>query len=192
MKGEKAIQRAELRKRLAETTAEIRESAGRAAMRHLAGLPAFVQSRSVALFLSTGAEIATAPLFRRALGAGKRIAVPAWRRSLRAYDFAWLDEGAVLHAGPHGILEPAHPVWLRAGETVDVIVAPCLGFDEQGGRLGHGGGYYDRLMERRPGLRVLFAMECQRLDRMEQESHDQRVEEIVTERGIRRAQRRKE
>lgn len=64
-------------------------------------------------------------------------------------------------------------------------MVPGLGFDARGGRLGYGGGYYDRLLTRLPStaLRVAAAFSAQLLDAVPMEPHDQYVSLIVTEDG---------
>ena len=70
-------------------------------------------------------------------------------------------------------------------EKLDLVIAPCVGFDGQGGRLGHGGGYYDRYLLRCAGAAcVTVAFEAQRLERVVMEAHDRPADAVVTENGF--------
>jgi len=64
---------------------------------------------------------------------------------------------------------------------------PLLGFDKRGTRLGYGGGYYDRTLERlgkRPRL-VGIAFAAQEIEDIPREAHDVPLDVIVTEQGAR-------
>ena len=67
-------------------------------------------------------------------------------------------------------------------EEIDVVLVPCVGFDEAGNRLGHGGGYYDRYLPRCPqAIKILVAFEAQRLDSVCAGENDVTMDFIVTE-----------
>ena len=88
--------------------------------------------------------------------------------------------------GAYGILEPKaeHPV-------VDVRLmkaafVPLLAFDENGGRIGYGKGYYDRMLASFSGIKIGVAFEWQRAgEPLPMEAHDRRLDLVVTERRVR-------
>lgn len=87
--------------------------------------------------------------------------------------------------GPFGVWEPRPQAGREAAVAdLEVILVPGLGFDPaNGGRLGRGGGFYDRLLDR-PGLgarRIGVAYECQLVAGLPREPHDLAVHELVTE-----------
>ena len=88
-----------------------------------------------------------------------------------------------LRRGPFGIEEPDPAASLPVPpEEIDVVLVPCVAFDDGGGRLGHGAGYYDRFLPECTGARhILVAFEAQRLERVCTEPHDRPMEVIVTE-----------
>ena len=78
------------------------------------------------------------------------------------------------------------PAPLPLAEVVDpdLIVTPLLAFDDFGGRLGQGGGYYDRTFAARPGaIRIGFAYDGQRVARLPMERHDVALHGVLTEVG---------
>ncbi len=90
--------------------------------------------------------------------------------------------GGVLRCGPHAALEPG------GGEVApppDLVIVPGLAFDPSGGRLGRGGGYYDRWIEGNPGLpRIGVCFALQVVEKVPREDHDARVGKVVTEEGV--------
>lgn len=85
--------------------------------------------------------------------------------------------------GPFGVLEPPAidpAVDWREG----LILVPGLAFDSTGMRLGRGGGFYDRLLERFSGTKVGICFDEQLLDAVPVEPHDMAVHYLVTPSGI--------
>ena len=70
----------------------------------------------------------------------------------------------------------------------DIVFTPALAFDRRGGRLGQGGGYYDRtiaaLRAVRPVLVIGLAYAAQELPEIPMDEHDQRLDAILTETGF--------
>lgn len=86
-----------------------------------------------------------------------------------------------LEAGHRGIREPGGPTF---EDEVDVVIVPGVAFDLRGGRLGHGGGHYDRLLAELPtASRIGVAFSCQLVLRVPMEDHDQPLDMVVTEHG---------
>jgi 5-formyltetrahydrofolate cyclo-ligase len=94
------------------------------------------------------------------------------------------EQGTPLYEAGFGTLAPSE---LAPQVEPDVIIMPLLGFDSHGTRLGYGGGYYDRTLEKlskRPRL-VGIAFAAQELDMIPREAHDVPLDVIVTEQGAR-------
>ncbi len=90
-------------------------------------------------------------------------------------------------SGPYGIRTPDPGSSVRVPpEEIDVILIPCVGFDREGGRLGHGAGYYDRYLARCPKAgKILTAFDVQESkEPLPQEETDIRIGRIVTESGV--------
>ena len=79
-----------------------------------------------------------------------------------------------------GMLEPAPDLPAIGPATLDLVLVPGVAFDRQGGRLGFGGGYYDRFLPTTPALRVGVTYDECLADVLPCGEHDQRVDWIVT------------
>ncbi len=96
------------------------------------------------------------------------------RMTLHPYDPARL----VRHR--FGMLEPAADLPLIDPSTLDLVLTPGVAFDRRGGRLGFGGGYYDRLLLTTPALRVGITYDVCLADALPCEEHDQRMDWVMT------------
>lgn len=137
------------------------------------------------LYLGARHEIDTAPLVQQWLAAVGQVVVPYCLPGHQLGLFK-LQDFAELSPGAYGILEPTSH--LRAerkasAESLELTVLPGVAFDLRGNRLGHGMGYYDRLLPHiRPECRrIALAFECQIVDCVPAEPHDIPVETIITE-----------
>lgn len=99
-----------------------------------------------------------------------------------------MDEMVV---GKWNILEPPRDLWGNPDkevqpEDLDLVMVPGVGFDREGGRMGNGQGYYDRLMEKvRPDCHLIaLCYECQLFDRILTAPHDIYMDKVVTEDAV--------
>lgn len=109
-------------------------------------LPEFSAASCLAAFMSFGSEVNTTPTIEPALAAGVAILAPRVSRATRRLEWLQLPslDAEHLAPGPWDIPEP-RPGRCRpaALAEADLILCPGVAFDEQGGRLGYGGGFYD-------------------------------------------------
>lgn len=76
--------------------------------------------------------------------------------------------------------DPAHSAPIDP-DTIDAVAVPGLAFTSTGARLGQGGGFYDRFLADHPrALRVALAFDCQLVQSIPTDPHDQTVDAIVT------------
>ena len=157
--------------------------------RRLASLPEYGPARTVMLYVAVRNEVRTDPLLSAALAEGKRVVVPYCDGDeLGLFVLASLEE---LAAGTLGIPEPRPELRAAAGkradpDEIDVAMVPGIAFDRQGGRLGHGRGFFDRFLPRlrADAVAVGVAFECQLLPEIPMLAHDVSVDRVVTEKGI--------
>lgn len=179
-------QKAQLRAALLEARRGIppveREALSAAICGRAAGLPAFRAAGTVHAYVGVASEVRTLPLLEDAWRAGKRVVCPRMGIDGRL-EGRLVRSPEDLVAGPRGLKEPdpeTTPL-VPAGE-IDLVVVPGVGFDRRGGRLGFGGGYYDRFLSATGALRVGLAFSLQIVDGIPQGPGDERVHWIVTER----------
>lgn len=141
----KTVIRSNMLARRAQMDDAARLAASNAIAAALLALPEFGQAREVGVFLNLPREIETGPFIDTCHQLGKRVCVPAWDPEARAYLFVRLAPDATIVRGPHGVPEPAHREFVDP-KQIDLVVVPGLAFDRRGGRLGYGGGYYDRML----------------------------------------------
>jgi len=177
-----------LRQRLAGMTDEQRRLGSAAACALLLNTPEFAAARTVMIYLSTPAELDTAPIALRALHEGKTVAAPVvdrQQRRLLPVALTSLHEG--LRIGPYGIREPAAGTPLPL-HLLDLVIVPALGFTPDGGRIGRGMGYYDRFLAQREfaGIACGLGFEQQVMEKLPLLDHDMRLGMLVTDRAVRR------
>jgi 5-formyltetrahydrofolate cyclo-ligase len=160
--------------------------------RQLAQHPLFRRSRHVSLYLPNDAEIDPRLLLRAAQRRGKHTYLPVlndWPRTKMV--FQRVLPGEKLRPNRFGISEPyidrakQRKVW-----ALDLVLLPLVGFDEVGGRLGMGGGFYDRSLAYR-GRRSAWhkpvllglAHECQKVEKLAQASWDVPLQGTLTDKG---------
>ena len=185
--------RAALRARREELPAALRAAASRVITQTLIALPEYRRANRVLAYISMGAEFDTDAFVRRVLADGKMLVLPRVNREERRLDlFAVRDPDTELARGVWDIREPV-PEFCDAvsAARIDFALVPGLGFDPRGGRLGYGGGFYDRLLVALPASspRVAAAFSVQMRDAVPMASHDQHVDLVVTEAGPVRPQR---
>jgi 5-formyltetrahydrofolate cyclo-ligase len=112
---------------------------------------------------------------------GRRILLPRTLERAGAMEMVELTGlMSKLPSGPLGIRTPIGPACEAC--SIDAILVPGVAFDHNGGRLGRGGGYYDRLLATQEATMTIgTAFECQLNPRLPQEEHDQEVRFIATE-----------
>jgi 5-formyltetrahydrofolate cyclo-ligase len=137
-------------------------------------------------YLASGSELDIEALLSRALYRGAQVFLPVVPKHGRRLWFARLGQQDLWYRHPrYPLIEYAGAV-LRV-ELLDVLFVPFLAVDEQGYRLGQGGGFYDtslaRAGSRRP-LLVGVGFDCQRVSQVPRESWDIRLDWLVTESGL--------
>ncbi len=181
----KAEIRARMKARRAEMTSHDARYAGEC-IAHIAADPMaadlFSRFHVFASFLNFGDEISTEALNLTLMRAGKVICVPRWSDTSNDYRWAPLAYETALRRGKFGIYEPASPTRFPRGE-IQAIFVPGLAFDSRGGRIGFGGGYYDRFIAGlRPNvLKVGICYDFQIVDSpLPQDEHDIKMDLILS------------
>ncbi|MFD3803463.1 5-formyltetrahydrofolate cyclo-ligase [Streptomyces sp. NPDC058611] len=191
----KAVLRRELLTARRALSPDDRAAAARALARSALALPELAGARTVAAYVSVGAEPGTRELLDALRAAGKRVLLPVL---LPDNDLDWGAYGGpgslavAEHPGKMRLLEPAGPrLGPDAVTGADAVLLPGLAVDRRGMRLGRGGGSYDRVLERlehagaHPALVVLL-YDDEVVARVPEEPHDHPVQAVATPSGVRR------
>lgn len=185
MASDKQAQREMCLARLRGLSAWEREERGAAICGHLMALPQLREAKTIFSYRSTELEADLSAFHAWAVEQGKTLAFPV------SYPGGHME--AYAPAGPDSWERGRYGIWAPVPERsrrvepgeLDAVLLPCVGFDGQGRRLGHGGGYYDRYLPRCPrALRILAAFEAQRLEAVAVAAHDQRAHALATELGV--------
>ncbi|MGE5308287.1 MAG: 5-formyltetrahydrofolate cyclo-ligase [Deltaproteobacteria bacterium] len=139
----------------------------------------FKRAKTVMFYLSISGEVDTSEMIKEALRSGKKVVVPVCGEKRNIVPCTLKEDGTMLR-GPYGILEPAlkTPVALK---ELDLIIVPGLAFDEKGGRLGRGKGYYDAFLAKLPTetRSIGLAYDFQVLPSVPTADHDVNVHKVI-------------
>jgi len=181
-----------LRARRATMSPHALEAAGMGLAKVVAGVPAVEQAGCVAAYVSRPTEPPTQPLLERLAARGIRIMLPVLGAGLRR-DWAWYrGPGDLQIRAPGRPAEPAGPpLGADALTEAQAIIAPALAVDTDGGRLGQGGGWYDRVLRHAPADALVIATVFDEevydaaVRPLPREPHDRAVDIVATPSGWR-------
>ena len=149
---------------------------------NISRLDAFRTARTILAYAATWDEADPAAVCELAVKLGKTVAYPVSYRGGVMDCYApngpedWKD-------GILGLRVPdTDKARLISPEEFDLVLVPCVAFDEEKRRLGHGGGYYDRYLPRCVNAKfVLIAFEAQKMPHIAVEEHEILMDALVTE-----------
>lgn len=173
--------KSELRATMRARRKQLADAAPDAAQRIAGFVEALPPASMVALYAAVGPELDTEPLAMALLESGCQLCLPVVAERGAALIFRRWTPGDPLEMDLGGCPAPL-PL---AGEVIpDLIVAPLLAFDRKGGRLGQGGGYYDRTLAALPDVPCVgLAYAGQAVDALPMDAHDQWLDGVLTEVG---------
>lgn len=154
---------------------------------------------SIMIYIPFRSELDTTLLIEWCWRTGIKVIVPRCVMETHAMELYQLQAWDELVPGAYGIKEP-NPLtvqrWNLAEQLPDIVFVPGLAFDAKGGRLGYGGGYYDRFHDvlqqasaeqgRRFPLWIGLGYEAQWVDQVPMDEHDAAVDAVITEQGVTR------
>ena len=175
--------KAEARKAAFARRKPLFENANAAQAGYLSEVLAGYRGVPVSGFMPIRTEIDPRPAMSEASAYGD-VGVPVIQAADHPLKFArWMPDAKMV-AGPFGASVPAE---LSCFEP-EILIVPLLAFDKKGGRLGYGGGFYDRTLEllraKRGTLAIGFAFAGQEVEEVALEPTDQPLDLIVTETGV--------
>jgi 5-formyltetrahydrofolate cyclo-ligase len=153
-------------------------------------LPEYAHAKVVLYYIDVRSEVRTRHALPAALAQGKKIIVP-WCNDRGELELFHLENMQELAVGMYKILEPrqelrALPAKQVRPQELDLVMVPGVAFDRRGGRMGHGKGYYDKLLQHARGDAPLVALafECQLFPEIPTAAHDIFMDRILTEKAV--------
>jgi 5-formyltetrahydrofolate cyclo-ligase len=173
----RAFGEAELRERVRKIEAQLFDFAN------------FIEANIPLLYLPKGAEVPTEEIVRRAFRHNKIVVLPAFNRERRRITPLKVDDfdRDMKDSGPRGVPEPDPKRCKKVPvERIDIAIVPGIAFDEKGGRIGTGTGYYDRLIPKlsQTTRKVALAFDEAIYPQVPMEYHDKFVDIIVTDKRV--------
>ena len=184
LQEEKQVLRRMMRARLAEQDPEERAMRSSEACSHLIAHPAFARAGLLLAYCATPQECDPKQAVEAARAAGKRVAFPLCLPGNQLALYEPLTSDALV-PGKYGIFEPV-PARSRhiAPEEVEFAIIPGMAFGRDCTRLGHGAGYYDRLLPRLSCLKAGLAFDFQVFGTVPQGEWDSKMDLIAENNGI--------
>lgn len=177
--------REEGRARLRAMTPTDRADASARIAAILLGLPEFASAGSILLFVPIGREPDLRVAIESARERGVRILLPRSRREPAGIEVVPLGSASLDQLPSDELGVPAPRGEAADPASIDLAVVPGLAFDARGGRLGRGGGYYDRLLALLPrsARTIGVCFEQQIVAAVPRDAHDRCVDRVVHESG---------
>jgi 5-formyltetrahydrofolate cyclo-ligase len=182
----KKHQRSIARQRLSALTQEETAAASESMCGHFIASGVFRDSKIIMAYMAMLQEADPSIIIKSALDNGKEVVIPfidEESRRIIPVKLKSIREGLVKNR--YGIYEPQkiEPVDVR---NIDVVIVPGLAFDARGGRLGRGGGFYDKLLVECSSncIKCGFGLGCQVIDEVETDVHDVLMDRLLTENGF--------
>jgi len=143
----------------------------------------FKNANNYFLFVSFRSEIETKTIINYLIDKNKNVFVPKVVGDImKLYLIKSLDD---LEKGVMGIMEPKENLKELTDEKLDFILMPGLAFDNLGGRIGYGGGFYDKFLSTLDYVdlvpKIAIAYKFQIIDSIPMNDHDIRVDNIITD-----------
>ncbi len=183
MQGAKKQLRLDMKQRLASLTEAAIALASERVCRQLLGCEPVTEAAYLSAYAASGTEIDLAALVRACVQRGQTVCFPRFNGATRLYEMVPCDP-ADLVSGHWGLMEPRAelPALAEALRREALVwLVPGIAFDAEGGRLGHGGGYYDRMMSGADGLRIGVCHQCQLIEKVPTGENDLKIDRIVTD-----------
>ncbi len=139
------------------------------------------------IFVNFRTEVDTQPIIEKLLRDNKKVVVPYTDIANKRLVLCYINSLADLKEGSYGILEPDPEICHRAAEEeIDIAVIPGSVFDTSGGRVGYGGGFYDRTIPklRQDVPKIAIAFDIQLVDKVPMGYYDRKMDIIITEKRI--------
>ncbi len=142
------------------------------------------KARKIAFYFAKGKEVSLKYLLGKTFLEDKKVFLPKTWLKEKTLTFHQIFSFSDLKPGPFGLLEPPSENPQLSPKDFDIIFVPGVAFDLEKGRIGYGGGFYDRILKDTKAFKIGVAYSFQIFEKLPLEEHDQKVDIIITEKGI--------
>ncbi|UOF92205.1 5-formyltetrahydrofolate cyclo-ligase [Fodinisporobacter ferrooxydans] len=175
-----------------ELDAEYRAAADKIIIERCMGLSAIQNAKTIMLYSDFRGEVGTRQFVERLLEDGKQVFLPVTDHAAKLLLPVQITGFEQLHPGAYGILEPQIPPEAvinkqdASNVSLDVVVVPGVAFRTDGGRLGYGGGFYDRFLANLPNpvIKIGLAYQFQIDETFPVDDHDVMMDLVVTQKKV--------
>lgn len=183
MKEEKRELRKKLKEQVASLSTDYMRNADALITENILSWEHYKSAQTIFLYITMANEIDTINFIAQASNDGKRICAPKCYKdgTMEARKISGLNDLAL---GYVGISEPKDHCPVIPKDELDLILVPCLTVDQNGYRLGYGGGFYDRYLKDYKGISVALCRDKQIIKKIPTEGFDIPVGYYVTENGL--------
>ncbi len=144
----------------------------------------FKKIKNILFYVSYDGEVLTHNAIKEAL-IDKKVVVPISKKEDHSLILSKLDSFEDLQEGQYGILEPKKERIKEISiDKIDLAIVPGIAFDLNGNRIGHGKGYYDRLLKNIKATIIGLAYEFQVIKKIPIDDYDKQVDIIITEKRV--------
>ena len=185
--------RGEIAARVRAMSAEDRATESAGVREHVLNSPEYASARSILTYHALEDEVDLGVLIDEAIHSGREVLLPVVGEVAGEMKVVSVhDPVRDLREGAFGIMEPKGGMPLVDRSGIGIVLVPGRAFDREGGRLGRGGGYYDRLLRRlRPvsaggPAKIGVAFECQVVEAVPRTGMDVLMDGFVTESDLTR------
>ena len=151
--------------------------------RRFLALPQIESVRTVLLYHGMDTEPDTVRLLPPLWDIGKQVCLPRCLPG-NQMEARLVQRDSTLIRHPYGMLEPGPDCPLIPPDQIDLVLVPGLAFDRSGGRLGRGGGYYDRWLAGFSGITAALCRDGLLMEAIPRLPHDLGVDLVITETSL--------
>lgn len=172
-----------IKERRAFLTEEKRKNLDKLIFEKVIASKEYKDAECIFIFVSYDSEVDTHNIIKQAIKDGKKLCVPKVISLEEGMIIVQIKSFEDLESGAYGILEPKDNTLKIDESLIDVSYLPGLAFDRKGGRVGYGGGFYDRFIgkTREDSKKIGIGYSFQILEEVPMDAHDKFIDGIITD-----------
>ncbi len=182
-KMDKKLLRREIKSKREQLLQEYIKNASEEIEKRLLGSDSFINANKIFIYISAPKEVFTHNIIKKALSDKKEVFIPKCINS-GIMNAVKITADTVFSEGYMGIYEPEETGIPAEECEFDIIVMPCISTDKNKNRLGYGGGFYDRFVEKCKAQKICLCFNELLCEHIPSEPNDIKPDIIITEKEI--------